>query len=97
MYHRPFLDQVQSPPRQLTLEDRQCGDIDRGLEIGLLPNCAKTRWHLVESTLLVIQRDVDVSDGKKGVTVRQHQVRPAIVVDVAGSDARETAARSLLI
>jgi hypothetical protein len=35
MYHRPFLDQVQSPTRQLTLKDRRCPDIDGGFELAI--------------------------------------------------------------
>jgi hypothetical protein len=33
MYHRPFLNQVLSPARQLTFNDRQSANVDRGFEL----------------------------------------------------------------
>jgi hypothetical protein len=35
MYHRPFLDEVQSPVRQFAFDDLQGADVDGGLELAV--------------------------------------------------------------
>lgn len=53
MYHRPCLDQFQSPTRQLTLEHRRCVDIDGCFEFSK-PGMKVWRGMVVENTRIKI-------------------------------------------